>query len=103
MFHRQQQQQIKSGRNNSLNRITSNKISPMVMSLMCAADSSKCALRPLSSAIPDVNTLINQCPNGSASTQKNQTTNPPSTAPQLLPEPPTITITQIKKVKRSGW
>ena len=27
---------------------------------------------------------------------------PPSTAPQLLPDPPTITITQIRKVKRRG-
>ena len=26
----------------------------------------------------------------------------PLAAPQLLPEPPTITITQIRKVKRSG-
>ena len=28
---------------------------------------------------------------------------PPSTAPMLFPDPPTITITRIRKVKRSGW
>ena len=33
---------------------------------------------------------------------KNQTTKPPRIAPKLLPLPPTITITQIKKVYLIG-
>ena len=41
---------------------------------------------------------IIQLPSGSAITQTYQMRKPPSTAPQLLPEPPTITITQIRKV-----
>ena len=42
-------------------------------------------------------------PTGSAWIHTYQTRKPPSTAPQLLPEPPTITITQMRKVKRIGW
>ncbi len=45
---------------------------------------------------------ISHSPIGSACTQKNQIRKPPKMAPMLLPEPPTITMTQIKKVKRSG-
>ena len=39
---------------------------------------------------------------GAASIHKNQTTNPPKIAPKLFPLPPTITITQIKKVYLMG-
>ena len=39
---------------------------------------------------------------GAASIHKNQTANPPSTAPKLFPLPPIITITQIKKVYLIG-
>jgi uncharacterized membrane protein len=46
--------------------------------------------------------VISQAPAGSAITQVYQIRKPPRMAPQLLPEPPTITITQIRKVKRSG-
>ncbi len=42
-------------------------------------------------------------PAGSASTHRNQIRKPPSTPPQVLPDPPTITITQIRKVNRRGW
>ena len=57
----------------------------------------------LSAASEAVTSSIRRSPIGSACTQKNQITKPPSRAPQLLPEPPTITITQIRKVKRIGW
>ena len=46
---------------------------------------------------------ISQSPIGSTITHSHQISMPPSTAPKLLPEPPTMTITQIRKVKRSGW
>ena len=46
--------------------------------------------------------LINQMPIGSDSTQKNQIKNPPKIEPKLLPEPPTITITQMTKVYLNG-
>ena len=39
---------------------------------------------------------------GAASIHKNQTANPPRIAPKLFPLPPTITITQIKKVYLIG-
>ena len=41
---------------------------------------------------------MSQVPAGSAITQTYQIRKPPRMAPQLLPEPPTITITQIRKV-----
>ena len=48
--------------------------------------------------MPAVSVDMSQVPAGSAITQTYQIRKPPSTAPQLLPEPPTITITQIRKV-----
>ena len=54
------------------------------------------------SDMPLVIVCITHRPIGSTWTHRNQIRNPPSTAPRLLPEPPTITITQIRKVKRSG-
>ena len=48
--------------------------------------------------MPAVSVAISVLPAGSATTQTYQIRKPPSTAPQLLPEPPTITITQIRKV-----
>jgi hypothetical protein len=53
--------------------------------------------------MPAVISCIRPRPSGSTMIQSHQIRNPPSTAPQLLPEPPTITITQMRKVKRSGW
>ena len=74
----------------------------MVINRMWAALSSRWRLKALSSARPEVSRSISHRPMGSASTQKNQITKPPRTAPQLLPDPPTMTITQIVKVNRSG-
>jgi len=45
-----------------------------------------------------VTAVISVWPTGSATTQTYHIRNAPSTAPQLLPEPPTITITQMMKV-----
>ena len=49
----------------------------------------------LGSRTPVVSADMISVPAGSAITQRYQIRKPPSTAPQLLPEPPTITITQI--------
>ena len=46
--------------------------------------------------------LIKNVVMGATSIQENQITNPPKIAPRLLPLPPTITIIQTIKVKRSG-
>ena len=56
----------------------------------------------LSGASTDVAVSMSHKPAGSASIHTNQTRNPPSTEPQLFPEPPTMTITQIRKVNRNG-
>ena len=69
---------------------------------MCCALSIKCA-RSAFSPNGAVRLSISHKPAGSASTHTNHTKNPPSTAPRLLPEPPTMTMTQMRKVKRSGW
>ena len=75
----------------------------MVASRVCAAFSIRCNLNALSTAIPDVRNSISASPIGSASIQKNQIAKPPRIDPRLLPDPPTITITQIRNVNLSGW
>ena len=83
-------------------RSVNKRTSPMVIRRVCAAFSIRCNRSQWAGSMPEVSKVISQRPIGSASIQKNQTTKPPRTAPQLFPEPPTITITQIRKVKRSG-
>ena len=60
------------------------------------------ALSAFVSGIPAVKKFIKNNDIGAASIHKNQTTNPPKIAPKLFPLPPTITITQIKKVYLIG-
>mmetsp|Transcript_23572 Transcript_23572/g.41691 ORF Transcript_23572/g.41691 Transcript_23572/m.41691 type:complete len:341 (+) Transcript_23572:2492-3514(+) len=86
-----------------LNRSTSSNTSPIVKSRICAADSSRWSRSQDPSAMPAVISCIRLRPIGSTITQSHQIRNPPRTAPRLLPDPPTITITQTRKVKRSGW
>ena len=83
-------------------RNISNINKPIVMSRICAALSSRCIRNGLPASSGKVMTSISHKPSGSLSTQKNQITKPPNTEPKLFPEPPTITMIQIKNVKRSG-
>ena len=75
----------------------------MTTGRMWAALSRRWARSALSSDRAEVAISIRRRPTGSAWIHTYQIRKPPSTAPQLLPEPPTITITQIRNVKRIGW
>jgi hypothetical protein len=58
----------------------------------------KCNFKAFVSSKPLVNKLIKYNEAGAASIHRNQTAKPPRIAPKLLPLPPTITKTQIKKL-----
>ena len=75
---------------------------PIIKYLKYGTLSIKCIFNECVSAKPAVNRLIKNNEIGAASIHKNQTAKPPNMAPKLFPLPPTITITQIKKVYLIG-
>ena len=71
---------------------------PMSRKRMCGPAARRCCCQKPPGVMPAVSVDMIQPPNGSAITQTYQMRKPPRTAPQLLPEPPTMTITQMRKV-----
>ena len=73
----------------------------MVSSRICSAEPRRCAFNALSGKGAVIRCMMFG-PMFSTTSQSQPISKPPRTVPQLLPDPPTITMTHTRNVKRRG-